>query len=185
MAASDGSDAVDPAAAGEEAPEPRGRPGLVVGVALVVVVLDQLTKTWAVRELQDQTIDVVGSLRFNLVFNSGASFSFGEGLGPVIALIVVGVSVAIFVMGRKTSSVLGALALGLLLGGAVGNLVDRALRSGDGFLGGHVVDFVDLQWWPVFNVADAAVSVGGVLLVLYLVIGDRGAASGPPGIDPG
>ena len=57
------------------------------------------------------------------------------------------------------------LSLGLVLGGALGNLVDRAFREGSGFLGGAVVDFIDLQWWPVFNVADTAVSVGGVLLV--------------------
>jgi signal peptidase II len=60
----------------------------------------------------------------------------------------------------------GAVAVGLVLGGALGNLVDRVLRDGSGFLGGAVVDFIDAQWWPVFNVADIAVSVGGVLLVL-------------------
>jgi signal peptidase II len=56
--------------------------------------------------------------------------------------------------------------LGLVLGGALGNLADRVFRDGSGFLGGAVIDFIDLQWWPVFNVADIAVTVGGVLLVL-------------------
>jgi signal peptidase II len=184
VAGSAGSDAGGPAAevpiggaedGGVEAPDPKGRPGLVLGIAAAVVVLDQLSKTWAVRRLADGDIDLVGSLRLNLVFNSGASFSFGQGLGPVIALLVLGVAVAIFLVGRSTSSRLGAAALGLLLGGALGNLLDRIFREGDGFLGGHVVDFVDVQWWPVFNVADAAVSIGGVLLVLHLVFGDRGA----------
>jgi signal peptidase II len=77
----------------------------------------------------------------------------------------------------------GAVAIGLILGGALGNLLDRTFREGDGLLGGHVVDFVDLQWWPVFNVADAAVSVGGVLLVLHLIFGEgrvsEGASAGP------
>ena len=57
-----------------------------------------------------------------------------------------------------------AVALGLVVGGAFGNLIDRASREGDGFLGGGVVDFVDLQWWPVFNVADSAIVVGALLL---------------------
>jgi signal peptidase II len=61
---------------------------------------------------------------------------------------------------------LGVLSLGLVLGGAFGNLVDRLFRDGSGFLGGAVIDFIDLQWWPIFNVADMAVSIGGVLLVL-------------------
>jgi signal peptidase II len=160
----------------------------VVGIAAAVVVLDQLSKTWAVRRLSDGDIEVVGSLRLHLVFNSGASFSFGEGLGPVIALVVVAVAVALFWTGRSTPSKLGAVAIGLILGGAVGNLLDRVFREGDGVLGGHVVDFVDVRWWPVFNVADAAVSVGGVLLVLYLVFGEgheSDGASAGLGANPG
>ena len=55
-----------------------------------------------------------------------------------------------------------------MLGGAAGNLVDRIFREGSGFLGGGVVDFIDLQWWPIFNVADAAVTIGGLLLVFVV-----------------
>lgn len=141
-----------------------------------MVLADQLSKTWAVRNLADGDIDVIGSLRFNLVFNSGASFSLGSGsgLGPFIALIAVAVAVGLFWAGRTTASRLGAVALGLLLGGALGNLLDRAFRSGDGFLGGHVVDFIDLQWWPVWNVADAAVTVGGILLVVHILFSNEG-----------
>jgi signal peptidase II len=186
VAASAASDADDPVADGDEAPERRGRPGLVVGIAAAVVVLDQLSKTWAVRRLTDGDVDVVGSLRLHLVFNSGASFSFGEGRGPLIALVVLAVAVALFWAGRSTSSTVGAAAIGLILGGALGNLLDRAFREGDGLLGGHVVDFVDLQWWPVFNVADAAVSVGGVLLVLHLVFGEGRESEGAgPGAGSG
>jgi signal peptidase II len=177
----DGTPSVDE----HEAPERRGRTGLVLGIAASVVVLDQLSKHWAVNRLVDGDIDVVGSLRLHLIFNSGASFSFGEGLGPIIALIVLGVAIGLFVAGRSTTSLVGAVAIGLVLGGAVGNLLDRALREGDGFLGGHVVDFVDVQWWPVFNVADAAVSIGGVLLVLYLLFGTHEGDGAPSGGDVG
>ena len=162
---------------------------MVLAVAGVVVALDQLTKTWAVRRLSEGDIDVVGSLRFNLVFNSGASFSFGEGLGPFISVVVLAVAIGIVLAGRNVTSALGATALGLVLGGAVGNLLDRAFRAGDGFLGGYVVDFVDVQWWPVFNVADAAVTVGGVALVVFLIRGEAdapaGSAGGRGGAGPG
>jgi signal peptidase II len=187
VAASDASDPglsdVSGPAGGGEAPEvgapaPRsGRLGLVLGIAAAVVVVDQLSKTWAVHRLSEGDIDVIGSLRFNLVFNSGASFSLGSGLGPFISLMVVAVAVGLFWAGRTTSSKLASVAIGFLLGGALGNLLDRAFRSGDGFLGGHVVDFIDLQWWPVWNVADAAVTIGGVLLVIHLLFGDSGGSA--------
>lgn len=138
-----------------------------VAAAAVVVVLDQLTKQWALTALADGPIDVVGSLRFNLVFNDGAAFSLG-GSGNTTLISVIGlVVVAVIVrLGLRAEHRLWALGYGIVLGGALGNLVDRALRTGDGVLGGFVVDFVDLQWWPVFNVADAALWVGiGVLLL--------------------
>jgi len=67
--------------------------------------------------------------------------------------------------GRSVGSRLGAVALGMIVGGALGNIIDRAFRGDDGFMSGAVVDFVDLQWWPIFNVADIGIVVGGVLLV--------------------
>ena len=69
-----------------------------------------------------------------------------------------------------------AVATGLVVGGAIGNLLDRALREGDGFLGGGVVDFIDLQWWPIFNVADTAIVVGAVLLFLSQLREDEPSA---------
>jgi signal peptidase II len=115
-------------------------------------------------------IDVVGSLRFNLAFNEGAAFSIGDGwnLGPwiaVLALVVVGTLVF---TGATARSRFGAFAIGLVAGGALGNLTDRAFRDGaGGFMSGRVVDFIDLQWWPVWNIADAGVSVGAVALILF------------------
>ncbi len=149
-------------------------------IAVAVVVVDQATKTWALRALDDTTIDLVGSLRLRLVFNTGSAFSLGAGLGPVLAVLAVVVVAVLLRSSREVQGRAALGALGLVVGGAVGNLIDRALRAGDGFLGGAVVDFIDVQWWPVFNVADAAICVGA--LALALVIGrDEGArAEGAP-----
>ena len=139
---------------------------LIAGVAAVVVGLDQLTKWWALQTLDTRTIDLVWTLRFNLVLNRGAAFGLGSRYAPLIALAAV--VVVVFVLGttRGLDSLWPRLGIALVLGGALGNLSDRVFREGEGLLGGAVVDFVDLQWWPVFNVADAAVCVGAVLLVL-------------------
>jgi signal peptidase II len=139
--------------------------GTFFGAAAVVVVLDQLTKQWALSALADGPIDLVGSLRLNLVFNDRAAFSLGFGSTTAIALVGCALVTVLVVMGVRAQHRGWALGLGIILGGALGNLSDRAFRSGDGFLGGSVVDMVDLQWWPVFNLADAALWVGiGVLL---------------------
>ena len=140
---------------------------VAVGVAAVVIILDQLTKTWAVRALSDNsTIDIVGSLRFNLAFNTGASFSMGSGLGPLFAVIVVVVVVLLLRYSRHVTSAVGLVAVGMVVGGAIGNLLDRLFRGGDGFLQGGVVDFIDAQFWPIFNIADIGVVVGAALLVV-------------------
>jgi signal peptidase II len=150
--------------------------GLVtLPVAVVVVIVDQLTKWWALERLsRGRDIDLLWTLRLNLVRNSGAAFSTGRGLGPVLGVVAVGVVLLLVRYGRMASSPPTAAGIGLVLGGALGNLSDRAFRSGDGgFLGGHVVDFIDLQWWPVFNVADAAIVVGGLLLAFTLARADE------------
>lgn len=140
---------------------------VLFGVAAFVVAVDQLTKWWALEVLDDRDIDLVWTLRFHLVHNTGAAFGVGQGLETVIAVVAL-----LFVIvvawaswgGRRLS--LPPVLLGMILGGAIGNLADRALRAGDGFLGGAVVDFIDLQWWPVFNAADSAIVVAGVILVV-------------------
>jgi signal peptidase II len=141
--------------------------GIFLGAAAVVVLLDQLSKHWALQALADGPIELVGSLRLNLVFNDRAAFSLGGGGNTAviasIGLVLVGV---LLVMGLRAARRGWALGLGIVRGGALGNLADRAFRAGDGVLGGSVVDMVDLQWWPVFNVADAALWVGIGVLVL-------------------
>jgi signal peptidase II len=138
---------------------------VVVIVAAVVVGLDQLTKWWAVRTLGDRTIDLVGTLRLALTFNNAGAFGLGSSLVPVLAVVAVGVVLVFVVRGEANTRFAVAVALGLVLGGAFGNLADRLFRD-PGLLRGAVVDFIDLQWWPVFNLADAAITCGCVLLVL-------------------
>ena len=135
-------------------------------VAVGWVIADQLSKAWALSALDDQTIDVFWTLRFQLAFNFGASFSLGAGFGAwigLLALIVVGVLVW---KGRSVRTRLGAVALGMIVGGALGNVLDRAFRGDEGFFQGGVVDFIDFQWWPIFNIADIGVVCGAILLVI-------------------
>ena len=146
---------------------PRARWPLLLGVAALVLAADQLTKAWAVAALGDgRIIDLVGSLRLRLTVNYGSAFSLADGRGPLISLLALAVVAVLLRTGRHAPQSSRAVALGRVVGGAFGNLIDRAFRDGDGFLGGGVVDFVDLQWWPVFNAADAAIVVGAALLFL-------------------
>ena len=132
----------------------------------MVVGLDQLTKQLALTELRDGPVELVGSLRLVLTFNDGAAFSLGSGRTTWIALVAAGVALLLAGLGLRAERGPVAVGYGVVFGGATGNLVDRLLRDGDGFLGGRVVDFVDLGWWPVFNVADASLWVGiGILLI--------------------
>ena len=140
----------------------------VLAVAAVVLAADQLTKWWALEALDDGPVHVGWTLDLQLTFNTGTAFSLGRDLGPVIALVAAGVVVALARSRLATVSAATSACVGLVLGGAVGNLSDRAFRAGgDGFLGGAVVDFVDLGWWPVFNVADAAIVVGAIGVVVF------------------
>jgi signal peptidase II len=137
-----------------------------LGVAAAVIVLDHATKWWAQRTLDDRDIELVWKLRLHLVHNSGAAFGFGSRFAPLFALAALAVVLVLFSNGGAVATVPAQLAVGLVLGGAVGNLLDRLFRDGHGFLGGQVVDFIDIQVWPVWNVADMAISVGAVLLAL-------------------
>ena len=155
--------------------------GRGVALAALVVVVDQVTKHWALSALADgRTIDVVWTLRFALGFNSGFAFSTGSGWGPWIGVAAIGVVAAMSVAMHRADSPLARAALALIVGGAVGNIVDRVFREG-GRLSGRVVDFIDLQWWPVFNVADSAITVGAVLLVVASLLAPSGVGAEGPG----
>jgi signal peptidase II len=147
-------------------------------VAAVVVLLDQLTKHWALNALSDgHTIHLVWTLQLNLAFNTGMAFSKGDGLGPVIGVVALMVVVVMLVSLGRTKSRWNMVAIGLVIGGAIGNILDRLFR-GEGWFRGAVVDFIDPQWFPVFNVADIGVTVGGCMLVLGYLIESRTGPSG-------
>jgi signal peptidase II len=133
--------------------------------AVLVVLVDQLTKRWAVSTLDTRDVDVVWTLRFHLSFNTGMAFSRGQNWGPVIAVIAMVVIVVMLLSLRRQPGRLTDLAVGLIVGGALGNLLDRLFRS-PAWLRGAVVDFIDFQWFPIFNVADMGITIGGALLVL-------------------
>lgn len=134
----------------------------------VVVALDQATKWFALRGLDDGPIALFWGIDLRLVFNTGSAFGVGADLSPFIAVASVVVVVVLLRTGRGLAGWPANLGIALVVGGAIGNLIDRVARAGDGVLGGAVVDFVDLGWWPVFNLADAAITVGAPLLVLAL-----------------
>ncbi|MGH9154605.1 MAG: signal peptidase II [Acidimicrobiales bacterium] len=141
----------------------RRRRAVGAAVAAGVVAVDQVTKTLALGGLDDGPVHLVWTLQLRLTFNRGAAFGLGPGLSPILVVVGVVVLLGLLATGRTmVRSLAMVVALGLVTGGAVGNLVDRVARDH----GGAVVDFVDLQWWPVFNVADAAITVGALVLVL-------------------
>ncbi|MBB2990551.1 signal peptidase II [Mycolicibacterium iranicum] len=152
--------------------KPRRRLRLLLSVAAVVLVFDIITKVLAVRLLTPgQPVSIIGdTVTWTLVRNSGAAFSMATGYTWVLTLVATGVVFGIIWMGRRLVSPWWALGLGMILGGALGNLVDRFFRS-PGPLRGHVVDFLSIGWWPVFNVADPAVVGGAILLVALSLFG--------------
>jgi signal peptidase II len=160
----------DPEAAAPQAPQKRLR--LLLSVAAVVLLLDIVTKVLAVKLLPPgQPVSIIGdTVTWTLVRNSGAAFSMATGYTWMLTLIATCVVVGIFWMGRRLVSPWWALGLGMILGGATGNLVDRFFRA-PGPLRGHVVDFLSVGWWPVFNVADPSVVGGAILLVVLSVFG--------------
>jgi len=141
---------------------------IVACVAAIVLVVDQLSKALVLTFLAPgaphaEVVIVPGLLRLYYVENTGAAFGLFQGKNPLLAFLAFGVVVALIVWFRKLVRFwLGALALGLQLGGAVGNLIDR-------FRHGFVVDFIDFSFWPTFNVADSVITIG-VLMLLYVLL---------------
>ncbi len=161
--------AAEAAAAGVVAADPLSagrRATFILATVALVVVADQATKAWAVAALSDGPIGLVGDVvELRLSRNPGGAFSSFRGATPVLAVIAAGASVFLWRTTRRATDRWVLAGLVLVLSGALGNLVDRVARS-PGFLRGHVVDFVRVGWWPVFNLADSAITVGAVVLVL-------------------
>jgi signal peptidase II len=134
-------------------------------MAAVVVVADALTKQWALSALADGPIDLFGPVRFALTRNKAGAFGLGGAFIPFLAVAALALVLYLVVSGSATERMPVAVALGLILGGALGNVADRIFRA-PGSLQGAVVDFVDVGFWPVFNVADSAITCGCILLLL-------------------
>jgi len=141
---------------------------LTAAVAAAAIAADQATTSWALADLHHR-VHLAGPLGLALQYNSGTAFSLLEGAGdwlvPLVVVVLVGVGWLAWHAGRT----LLAIAYGLVLGGALGNLADRVLRGHHG----NVVDFVTLSHWPTFNVADACITVGVVLAVIAMLLPTR------------
>jgi signal peptidase II len=150
------------------------RIGLLLAVAVFVIAADVLSKAIVVARMPDHApIRLLGGLlTITLTRNGGAAFSIGTSMTIVFTAIALGVVVYILRTARNLRSIGWAISLGLLLGGATGNLIDRIFRA-PGVFQGHVVDWIELPHWPVFNLADSAIVCAGVLIVLLALRGIR------------
>lgn len=148
------------------------RYALLLSIAAAVVLLDQVTKQLAVSGLADGPVDLIGhALTLRLTYNSGGAFGLLQGLPGVFLAATLAIVSLILLWTRSIDRTSWIVALGLVVGGGLGNVADRIFRD----LGGRVVDFVDLHVWPVFNLADASIVCGVILVVLV---------SGRPRRDP-
>ena len=147
--------------------------GLFVSVAAIVLALDVVSKLIVVARLPEShaPVRILGGVFYlQQTRNSGAAFSLGTGFTIILTLVAIAVVVVIARTAGRMRSAGWAVALGLILGGALGNLVDRVFRA-PGFGRGHVVDWIsvfgpDAKYWPIFNLADSAIVCGGILIVL-------------------
>ena len=143
------------------------RYGTALGLASAVVVADLLTKRYAANNFAIERLEVIpGFLEFTYTENPGAAFSLFQNGGAVIGVIAIGVAGFILGVLRAPRPQLEVVALGLVLGGAIGNVIDRIAR-GEGLLDGKVIDWIDLWWIPTFNIADASVTTAVALLLIY------------------
>ena len=139
------------------------------GVVAVVVLVDQLTKWWAVDRLSTGPVHVVWRLDLLLSYNTGSAFSLFQGATGVLVAVAVVLVAVLTVLVWRAPTLGRAAVLGLILGGALGNLSDRFFRGQHG----AVVDYVDFHFFPSFNVADACITVGCILLVLSILLDGR------------
>ncbi|MGZ4677247.1 MAG: signal peptidase II [Acidimicrobiia bacterium] len=142
---------------------PRGLAPVIVGS---IVLADQLTKSWMVAHYATRPLSIVGEdVELHVARNSGGAFSTFTNATVVLALLAIGLTIWLVRTLRRTTDRATIVALALVLGGALGNLCDRIFRS-PGVLEGHVVDFVKVGSFPSFNVADSAITIGAILLII-------------------
>lgn len=143
---------------------------LLISIMIVIVLCDVLSKIFVVHTLEGHEPIHLGFIDFIVLRNPGAAFSMATGSTWILTIIALALVAIILRVGRKLGSVLWAIAFGLVLGGALGNLGDRFFRSPGPFLG-HVVDFISIGWWPVFNIADSAICCGVALIFIQVLRG--------------
>ena len=141
--------------------------GIFFGVAAAAYLLDIGTKVLAVDRLEGEPpVPVLGEvLQLTLVRNPGAAFSTGTSYTLLLSLVAVAAVFVVLFLSRRLNDRLWAVGLGFLLGGVLGNLTDRVFRQ-PGFLRGHVIDFLQLPNWPVFNIADMCINAAAVVIIL-------------------
>jgi signal peptidase II len=151
-----------PAIGSRRAGSRRAKIWLLIAVAILVLAADQITKSLVVAKLSHHSVHLIGPLDLVLSYNTGVAFSLGAGFTLPIVIIVVCLLGAVIWFARGVVSWTGAVAFGLILGGAVGNLADRVFRGHHG----AVVDFFYSGFWPTFNVADSCVVIGSALAAI-------------------
>ncbi|WP_281270512.1 signal peptidase II [Corynebacterium pseudopelargi] len=152
---------------------------LMIPIIAVVALIDQVVKEIMLHHLQDGQVHyLIGDwFRFRLLFNSGAAFSFGEGATWIFTTIQLGFVIAVLLLGHRVQDRWSAVGLALMAGGALGNVIDRLFRA-PGFFVGHVVDFISVGNFAVFNLADSAITCGVVVFVIGMLLQDRQAKAG-------
>jgi len=136
---------------------------IVAGVAACVIAIDQITKSLAQAKLASHSIKILGPLSLELVYNSGVAFSIGSGNSTLITVVELAVIAGIIFYVRRITTVGLAIGFGMVIGGALGNVADRLFRRNNH---GSVIDFIHTGFWPTFNLADSAVVIGIVVILL-------------------
>jgi signal peptidase II len=142
------------------------RYALAAGIAVFVVLMDAMTKRWASIRFVANPVEIIpGFLSFSFTENPGAAFGSLQNAGSILGLAAIGVTIGLLWALRHPRPGIEVVAFGLIIGGAVGNLVDRVFR-GQGLLDGKVIDWVNLWWIPTFNFADMSITIAVVLLLI-------------------
>lgn len=144
------------------------RSQIAVSILVFTILTDLVTKEWALSALADgKRIELLPTLEFDLLFNNGFSFGTGQGRGRLIGIAVIAMVIYLTVQLARATVLHRVVLFSVILGGAIGNLLDRIFRADDGFLSGAVVDFIDVSWFAVFNVADMYVVCGAFAFALW------------------
>ena len=138
-------------------------------LATLIWALDFLTKNWALENLSSSPRKVFGSfLQLTLLRNPGAAFSMATGFTIIFTSLSIGVAILITRYASRITAPWWAYVAGLVLGGVLGNLTDRIFRE-PGFLYGHVIDWIELPHWPVFNIADSSIFIAAGIAILLTI----------------